>query len=206
MPTRGVQTRERILSVAQDLFLERGYAGTSIDDIIDGSELTKGGFFYHFNSKSALGMAVLERYATKDFELFEGLSKQADALSDDPLESLLLFLELFEDYLDGLDQAPRGCIFASFLYESDHFSGEVQRFIADGFEYWGDMYARRIEAVMAVYAPREPVDARSLSQMIMCLIEGGLIISRSLHDPKVTRSASAHFRRYLSLLFQPTQH
>lgn len=206
MLTRGIRTRERILSVAEELFLQRGFAGTSLDEIIERSELTKGGFFYHFENKAALGMAVLERYATKDFDLFEGLSERANASSDDPLESLLIFLELFEDYLGELDTVPMGCIFASFLYEEEHFSQEVRRFIADGFEYWGDMYALRIEAVMTRYTAREQVDAQSLSRMIMCIIEGGFILSRSLQKPEITRSASAHFRQYLRLLFSPNPH
>ncbi len=206
MGIRGEATREKILGTAETLFLKRGYAGTSIDDILKLTGLTKGGFFYHFSNKPALGIAVLERYASQDFELFESLSEQADAASEDPLESLLIFLELFEAHIDGLKEPPMGCIFASYLYEVEHFSEEVRRFIADGFEYWGDMYVRRIESVMALYPPRIPVKPRELSQMIMCVIEGGFILSKSLKDPKVTSVASKHFRQYLQLLFDPIRH
>ena len=195
MATRGDLTRERILGTAESLFLQRGYAGTSIDDILQMTGLTKGGFFYHFSNKPALGMAVLERYAKQDFDMFESLSAQADGETDDPLDSLLLFLELFESSLQSLDKPPMGCIFASYLYETDHFSDEVRRFIADGFEYWGDMYTRRIENVVSLYPPRVPVNAKELGQMIMCIIEGGLILSKSLQDISVTSNASKNFRQ-----------
>jgi TetR/AcrR family transcriptional repressor of nem operon len=204
--TKGEATRERILETAESLFLARGYAGTSIDDILRSTGLTKGGFFYHFSSKAVLSMAVVERYAIRDFELFDGFAEQADAASDDPLEALFIFLELFEAFIDDLNGPPAGCIFASYLYEVEHLGENVRKYIADGFEHWGNMYASRIEDVMAIYPAAIEVNARELSQMIMCIIEGGFILSKSFKDPAVTSGAARQFRQYLGLIFGPVKH
>ncbi|RBP97441.1 TetR family transcriptional regulator [Bifidobacterium aemilianum] len=60
--------RKRILDVAQRLFLEKGYDGTSIGDIVDGlGGMTKGAIYYHFPSKSSIFEAVTERMADDDF-------------------------------------------------------------------------------------------------------------------------------------------
>ena len=45
------ETRQRILDVAVDLFIEQGYAGTSVRDISDRLGMTKGSLYYHFASK-----------------------------------------------------------------------------------------------------------------------------------------------------------
>jgi AcrR family transcriptional regulator len=45
------ETRQRILDIAVDLFIERGYAGTSVRDISERLGMTKGSLYYHFASK-----------------------------------------------------------------------------------------------------------------------------------------------------------
>ena len=56
---RGGETRRRILDVAAEAFADRGYAGTSLSDVLKSSGVTKGGFYFHFPSKEALGLATL---------------------------------------------------------------------------------------------------------------------------------------------------
>jgi TetR/AcrR family transcriptional repressor of nem operon len=56
---RGTETRRRILEVAAEAFAERGYAGTSLNDVLKASGVTKGGFYFHFPSKEALALATL---------------------------------------------------------------------------------------------------------------------------------------------------
>ena len=57
---RGEATRRRILEVAARHFLERGYAGVSLNEIIRDAGLTKGGFYFHFPSKADLALDALE--------------------------------------------------------------------------------------------------------------------------------------------------
>jgi TetR/AcrR family transcriptional repressor of nem operon len=56
---RGGETRRRILEVAAEAFGDRGYAGTSLSDVLKASGVTKGGFYFHFPSKEALALATL---------------------------------------------------------------------------------------------------------------------------------------------------
>jgi TetR/AcrR family transcriptional repressor of nem operon len=56
---RGGETRRRILDVAAEAFAERGYVGTSLNDVLKASGVTKGGFYFHFPSKEALALATL---------------------------------------------------------------------------------------------------------------------------------------------------
>ena len=55
-------TEERILNQSMRLFLERGYHGTSIDDITQAAGLTKGALYWHFKSKEALLREIIEKY------------------------------------------------------------------------------------------------------------------------------------------------
>ncbi len=57
---KGTETRQRILDVAALAFAEHGYSGISLNDVIRKTGLTKGGFYFHFDSKSELALAVLD--------------------------------------------------------------------------------------------------------------------------------------------------
>jgi TetR/AcrR family transcriptional repressor of nem operon len=48
------ETRQRIIASARRLFAAKGFAGTSIDEIMLDCQLTRGGFYAHFDSKRAL--------------------------------------------------------------------------------------------------------------------------------------------------------
>ena len=79
MRINGVKTRDRILSAAQDLILEHGYSGTSIDQIIENSAVTKGGFFYHFEGKRDLAKHLLIRFLDEDEQISNELLARAQS-------------------------------------------------------------------------------------------------------------------------------
>ena len=203
MPTKKTNsTRERILANAEELTLKQGFAGTSIDNILTATGITKGSFFYHFKSKADLARALVERYWARDYQLFEQLSERADELSNDPLQSMLIFLKLFEEFIEKWEEPPEGCIFASYVYESQQFDEAIGTFIADGFKEWKKLYEDRIEQIMKKYPPQIKIDPGELAEMIMCIIEGGFILSKSLQDAKLIARSVKQFRRYLQLIFE----
>lgn len=55
------QTLEKIIVAATDLFTKKGYEHTSIQDILDATQLSKGGFYHHFKSKDEILEAVMQR-------------------------------------------------------------------------------------------------------------------------------------------------
>jgi AcrR family transcriptional regulator len=58
---QGEMTRRALLDAACALFGERGYAATSIDEIVDAAQVTKGALYHHFDGKQELFAAVYER-------------------------------------------------------------------------------------------------------------------------------------------------
>ena len=201
MAKRGENSRDRILDAAQGLVMSKGFAGTSIDDILKKAELTKGAFFHYFKGKGDLAFALVERHSKKDLAMFEDLAARSEAESDDPLEQVLLFLEYFEDYIsNSVDPSP-GCMYAVYTYESMQFEPAVRDFIADILRRWTSIYVRKFQEVIDRYEPAIPVTARQLAEMIVSVVEGGLVLQRAYGDVRVTSRQSEQFRNYLKLLF-----
>jgi TetR/AcrR family transcriptional regulator, transcriptional repressor for nem operon len=201
MSTKGESTRERLVAAAEGLILQKGYAGTTVDDVLAATGLTKGAFFHHFKSKADLARAVVERYAENDFDLFTQWAGRADRLTDDPLERVLVFLRLFEEYLDELGRPFPGCIFASYTYESRQFGPEVHAYIEARLEGWVALYEAKFDALLAARIPARPVSARALAEMAATLIEGGFVMANAMGDATWLQRQSAQFRCYLRMLF-----
>jgi AcrR family transcriptional regulator len=96
-PRKGGDTRERILEVAEAAVLEKGFAATSIEELIAAVGITKSGFFYHFKDKNELAKALLVRYVEREDALFDDLFRRADDLNEDPLHGFLVGLKMMSE-------------------------------------------------------------------------------------------------------------
>jgi len=81
-------TRDKILAVALRLFADRGYAGTSVQDIVSGAKVTKPALYYYFPSKADLYQALLDRAHDERFRLMQAAVARGKDLPD-KLEELL---------------------------------------------------------------------------------------------------------------------
>jgi TetR/AcrR family transcriptional regulator, transcriptional repressor for nem operon len=181
--------------------LERGFAATSIDAVLAQAPATKGAFFHHFPSKDALGRALLERYAAADERMLDEFMAAAEAESDDPAEQLVAFLRHFEQAADELAPTQPGCLFVSFIYESQLASDGQDDLIATSIRHWRTRLLEKLEAAARAHPPAIAVDLPSLADQVFSTFEGGYILARALHDPRHLRAQLAHVRHYLELLF-----
>jgi AcrR family transcriptional regulator len=76
-----METRQRILAIAGELFAAQGYAGTSIADITGRLGTTKAALYYHFASKSDILVALVEEPLTAFAKLAESTAAPADLLA-----------------------------------------------------------------------------------------------------------------------------
>lgn len=65
--------RDRILEVAHDAVIAKGFDATSIDEIAAAVEISRAGFFYHFPDKNALARALIERHIRQEADLVDGI-------------------------------------------------------------------------------------------------------------------------------------
>lgn len=202
MLDKGAQTRERILTAAEPLVLRQGYAGTSLDDILAASGLTKGAFFHHFKDKAAFARALVERCAGNDTLRFDRCAAAAEAASDDPLEQALAFLEAMEDFIEQRAKPINGCMLAACTHEIMQFEPELQAYIGQCFRRWSAVYEKKFEAVLARYRPAAPATARDLAEQVISIFEGALVLSRSFNDPALVVRQLRQFRQYFALLFK----
>ncbi|TXS94011.1 TetR/AcrR family transcriptional regulator [Parahaliea maris] len=201
MNSRANSSRERILGTAEAMILEHGFAGTTIEDIIDKAAITKGGFFYHFEGKLALAKALVERYIEQDDAMFLELSERADALSEDPLQRLLIFLNLLTETVAGMTSVHPGCLVAAFTYETQQFNDEIRDMMQQGMLGWRAMLQERLEETLAIYTPVIEVSPSALADMFSSTLEGGILLARIYDDNEALMEQVQAYRTHLRLLF-----
>jgi TetR/AcrR family transcriptional repressor of nem operon len=199
--SKGEQTRERLLDIAQDAVLHKGFAGTSLDEIICEAGITKSGFFYHFRDKNDLAKALLQRYLDNEWRVFEDLFSQAEELSDDPLHSFLIFLKLFADLMSDIPNGHPGCLVASYVYQDYLFSQEVRRMTTEGHRIWRVRFRERLDRIAARYPPKIEVNLDDMADMLSAVADGGIILGKSLSEPAVLPRQIMQYRAYVKLVF-----
>jgi TetR/AcrR family transcriptional repressor of nem operon len=199
--TKGEQTRERIMDIAQDAVLHKGFASTSIDEIICEAGITKSGFFYHFRDKNDLAKALLQRYTETEWQVFDQLFKRADELSEDPLHSFLIFLKLFADLMGDLPNGHPGCLIASYVYQDFLFSQDVREMTTEGHRIWRRRFREKLDKIAARYPARIEVNLDDMADMLSAVADGGIILSKSLHDPSLLPRQIRQYRAYVKLVF-----
>jgi TetR/AcrR family transcriptional repressor of nem operon len=198
----GSPTRERILDAASRLVVERGFAATTVDAVLEAAGTTKGAFFHHFESKAALGHALVERYAAGDLAMLEEFMGLAEAASDDPAEQVVAFLRLFEDAADEVAHAESGCLYVSFVQQSQLVDERTIEVIVSAVQTARERLAEKLEAAAALHPPRQEVDPTSLADLVFTTFEGAFILVRTMGDPSLMRGQLGHLRRYVELLFE----
>ncbi len=100
------QGREKIITTAFTLFLNKGYQKTSLNDIIIATNSSKGAIYHHFKNKHAIYLAALDEYF---FKLYENLIIDDSTL---PLsERVKNRYSFFVDLIDFVEQFGKGILF-----------------------------------------------------------------------------------------------
>lgn len=200
---KGEETRGRLLEVAEAAVLAKGFGGTSIDELIAETGITKSGFFYHFRDKNELAKALLQRYIENDEKIYDDIFGRARELMDDPLQSFLLGLKLLSELLSDLPNGHPGCLVATMCYYERSFDREIREINKQAALMWRRRFRGMFEEIMTLYTPREPLDVDQLADMVSTVLEGGIVLSKALKEPNSLAEQILVFRTFVRLLFKP---
>jgi len=198
----GTPTRNKILAESKQLVFENGFSGTSIDQILERTGITKGAFFYHFKTKNALAKALIEDFAREDIHHMNEALENTKHLEGDSLNRLLQFIQEFIDMMSGLTEPP-GCLYASYTYEPNQFDSEILNHISETLLTWRNTMEHLIKDVLEEYNPKVKIDIPSLADHTLVIFEGAFVMSKALNAADLTAKHLEHLKNYFELVFEP---
>jgi AcrR family transcriptional regulator len=165
--------QERIIHESLRLFSLKGFLNTSVSDIMEAANTSKGGFYNHFANKEDLFYQVLDeaRRIWRERVLF-GLDE-----IESPIGKIQKLLGNYKDrYLMDGENFPGGCIFVTFSVELDdqrpHLCEEVNR----GFVGLKGMLKRFLDEGKQVGELRDSVDTSAMTEMLFAGMIGASVI------------------------------
>ena len=189
-----VPTRERLIESARYLFWERGFAGTSMADLLAHADVNSGSFYHFFESKEALLRAVLDLYL---HALRPVIVNPAFAKTDDPAERIFAILAGYRERILQTD-CQYGCPLGRLALEIDPENRPAHKLIAENFQGWVGAVRECVEQ-MKDRLPRD-TDPDALATYVLAVMEGGVMLSRSYGSVEPFDRAVKQLRQHFRLL------
>lgn len=193
-PRQTRNTHQRLLDAGVAAFLEHGYHGTGLKQVLDRVDIPKGSFYNYFPSKEEFGAATIQHFADRvRRDMARDLEKAAD-----PLAGLRRF---FRNLMKRYEQADYvgGCLLANLGGELE--GSEVCRgALADAFRGWRGDVRDALRRAQELGTVRDDIEAGELADMLVEAWEGAVIrmkVERSL------KPLQRCLRRLLDDYFKP---
>lgn len=177
-----MDTKVRIMETAFKLFLKKGFADVSLNEIIKKSDITTGGFYYHFNSKETLLVEVINKYI---FSYFSSILEQMRKCEGTPKEKLKAVILLIVGDDSTINETTQLCESAEKIdYRTLHlllFEGVQKYEIISKYytEFYYDLHEFIKEVIndgMAQGAIRDDIDSTELSLTIQTIMVGTVLM------------------------------
>jgi TetR/AcrR family transcriptional repressor of nem operon len=187
-------TAERLIFAAMRLFAEKGYGSTSVADILREAGANSGSLYHAFPTKQDLLVAVLEMYRAGIHPMLLAPAWEGVA---DPIERIFALLARYRQALVESD-CLYGCPIGSLALEIHEPDPPVREALAANFEGW----TGHVQACLQAAADRLPrgTDTRGLAQLILTVMEGGVMQSRTHRDLEAYDAGVRQLADYLQRL------
>lgn len=189
-------TKQRLLDAAQKLMLRNGFVATTVDEICETAKLTKGSFFYYFESKDELGRVLLERYCAYGYTLHE----QMAGADPDPLKRVYAYLDNAAKM--ATDPSTKGCLVGMFAQELCDLNPEIRACCEEGFAGWMKQFGEELAKAKATHVPKKAFKPQELAGYLISILEGSLILGKTQQDMRILATNLRHYKAYVKSLFE----
>ena len=188
------RTRERLVQAASREIYRAGFQSASLDTILDAAGVTKGALYYHFDSKEALGYAVVDEIIGPD--LRRSWLRPLEN-GGDPIEALI---GVVRDIPVQPAIVRGGCALNNLAQEMSPLHAGFRKRLATVFDGWREgivSILRRGQAEGSVRRDVEPADA---AELLIAMVEGYGSLAKNAQDPKVMKAGIRNIVGWLQSL------
>ncbi|MCY9659906.1 TetR/AcrR family transcriptional regulator [Paenibacillus chondroitinus] len=189
---KGDRTREHIIMKSAEIFNQKGFAGTSLNDIIADTGIKKGGIYRHFSSKDEIALEAYNYAASLVTRKFSEAVDQEQSASG----RLIAFFRVYEDVVNN-PPFIGGCPMQNTAVECDDTHTELRDRARQGLNAYLDIIKGIIRDGIETGEFKEDLDSNALASFAISLLEGGIMLSKLDGDNKHMQMNTASFSIYL---------
>ena len=170
------KTAKEILDIAEMLIQTRGYNAFSFQDIADRLGIRKASIHYHFASKTALGVAVVERYSA-------GFTAALEAIEADDSQSAMNMFDCYTGpYREFADTPDRVCLCGALAGEILALPVEMRERVEAFFKMHLDWLARIIARGVKRGELKVAMSEAQMARTMFSALQGALLVKRTTGD------------------------
>ena len=190
--SKSEKTRQFIVEKAAPLFNTKGYAGTSMNDIMAATGLAKGGVYGHFESKDEIAAAAFEFCLNKvRSQILIALNKHSS-----PVKKLFAILEFYRNYT-AKPPVEGGCPILNTAIDADDAYPFLKKKAKNALNEMLGALQNIIEMGKAMNELKKSIDSRKAAEMIFAQIEGGIMMAKVSDDVGLLNSVLDNLKVYI---------
>ena len=193
------RTRQRLLQAAFREVCRTGFQSAGIDTILAATNVTKGALYHHFESKEALGYAVIEEVVAnlpRDRWLLP-LQRSKDK---DPIDALIAIVQ-------AIPARPRdvksGCPLVNLSQEMSQLDEEFRKRLERIFHAWQEGVAAALRRGQHEGTVRRDLVPEETASFLIALVEGYEVLAKNAQDTRVWNMGIRNIANWLDSLRTP---
>ncbi|GHO50229.1 TetR/AcrR family transcriptional regulator [Ktedonospora formicarum] len=178
---RSISNRDYVVKVVSELYRVRGFANTSMDDVVKHSGVSKSNIYYHFKSKDELSLAVLDGYISSLQGHFQAQVLQGSGSLE---QKLTRYTNCVIDELIARD-CSGGCPLLSLVVEAGKTNEQLRQRLAQAFQKQSQRLEELFDEGKRSGEVRKDLSSRTLASLFISWLEGSLMVASVRQEGQV---------------------
>lgn len=190
---KGASTREKIIQKASELFNTYGYHGCSLSQIMEATELKKGGIYNHFKNKDEI---AIESF---NYNYDRMLARFRNRLDQDrtPMEKIFSVIDVFTSIVDDPIVKGGGCPIFNTAMDSTNTHPQLKQRAKEGIKSLKTYIQVKLQEGIESGEFRKEIKIDQVATLIIATLEGAIIMSRVEENNGCVNLAADYLKTYI---------
>lgn len=189
------RTRQYIIEKTAPIFNEKGFSGTSLNDMLLATNLTKGSIYGNFANKDEVALAAFDYNFGKVVKLIaDSIAVQSSAI-----DKLLVYPNVYRNFLD-IPFLKAGCPLLNTSIEADDTHPALREKAIKALLLWRKSVERIMEEGIRTKEIKEHADVKLNTVLLTSLIEGAVMQAKLTNSTKELHIAMDYLERKIKKL------
>ena len=193
--SKAEQTKQFIIAKTAPIFNTKGYSGTSLNDMIAATGLSKGSIYGNFENKDEVALAAFDH----NYSLVVSYLRKQIELRPNMIDRLLVYPETYRNFLE-LPILEAGCPILNTAIEADDTHPLLRAKAINALMFWKQAVIKSINTGIERKEIKDTTDANQFSFILMSIIEGAVMQAKVTGNSEVLKVTMDYLEKLIKEL------
>jgi TetR/AcrR family transcriptional repressor of nem operon len=190
--TKAEITKQLIVEKTAPVFNTKGYAGTSLSDIMHATGLSKGCIYGNFENKDDIALAAFDF----NFGIVTKHMKDRILATDNSIERLLVYPNTYRNYF-RYPYLQAGCPILNTSTEADDTHAVLKQRVVKALDFWKTSIENQIKRGIARKEIKKDTNPSEIAVIMISMIEGAFMHAKATSRTKELRMAMDFLEKFI---------